>query len=88
MSRHCCAESVFRSFLEIASATAVNMHFNTTRHHSHTLHVNDVGSNDCQVAVGHFQYLVVTQYYTAILEPPLWGQDAAIDNLCKHIFRI
>ena len=76
------AECLFLTFLEIAAATTVNVHFNTTGNNVHALGINDFGTDNCEVAVGNLKNLVISQNDAAVLQPTLRGEDACVDNLC------
>ena len=76
------AECLFLALLEIAAATTVNVHFNTTGDNVHALGINDFGTDNCEVAVGNLKNLVISQNDATILQPTLRGEDACVDNLC------
>ena len=47
------AESLFRSFLEVGSATAMHMHLYESGHNIHTFGIYEFSPDDCQVTVGY-----------------------------------
>ena len=78
------AESLFGTLHKVASTTAMNVHFDAARHNGATLRINDFGTLNVQVVVANgFDFVTFNNYRTA-LEPTLWGENAAINDLLKH----
>ena len=84
MSLDCSAESFFCSFHEVATATTMDVDFNTAGNNIHTLCVNNLCANYCKVTVCNFKNLVIAHDNRTVLQPALRGQDLAIDDLLKH----
>ena len=66
MSLNSCAESLFRSFLEVSSPTAVHVHLYESGHNIHAFGINEFRPDDCQIAVGDFKYFAVAQNDTTV----------------------
>ena len=79
------AECLFASFHEVASAAAVNVHFDATGHHAATLCIDDFSSNNGQAAIFYGFNLVVFNDDRTSFNPSLRGEDAAVDDLLQHI---
>ena len=78
----CYLESFGCGFGKIVSATTVAVHADIARHDVHAFGINHFGTDDSQVAVGHFQNLSVADEYGTVFQPPLRGEDFSIDYLC------
>ena len=62
-----------------AFKTAVEAH---AKHGTHAFGVDEVCSDDGQIAVRHFQNLVISQNDATVLEPSLRCQNLTIYDLC------
>ena len=60
MSSNRLAESLLRSFSKIVSTTSMSMHTNIPRNDVHATGINLFSTNQRQIAVCHFQYMIVT----------------------------
>ena len=78
------AECVLSTLHEVASAAAVRVYFDAARQYVHAFDVDERSADNGQVAVGYFQNLSVADQDGTILQPPLWGEDAGIDELSQH----
>ena len=67
MSCTCYTESLFCAFLEVTTATAMDMHLYATGNYVHALGIDDIGTDDGKIAIGNFKYLIVSQDDAAIL---------------------
>ena len=81
MGGNCNTEGLFGTFHKITASTTVNMDFYSARHDIHTFSVYQSGSYHCQIAVSHFQNLIIAYQNRTVFQPALWGKDLAIYNL-------
>ena len=87
MSSHSTVESLFRTFLEIITATAMYIHCDKSRYDIHTFGINHRSTDHSQVAVSHFQYFTITDQDGTIFQPTLRCQDLSVYYLCQHNFQ-
>jgi len=59
MSFDSCSESLFRTFHKIPSAATMNVDFHSAGDNVHSFGINQFGSDNGKVAVGHFQNFIV-----------------------------
>ena len=81
VSGYRCPERFFGTFHKVTASTAVNMNFYSARHDIHAFSVYQSGSYHCQIAVSHFQNLVIAYQNRTVFQPALWGKDLTIYNL-------
>ena len=81
VSFHSSLECFRCAFLEVSATTSVNVHIDESGHDIHAFCVDEVSSDDGQIAVCHLEYLVVSKDDAAVLEPSLRGQDFCINDL-------
>ena len=77
----CTTESLFRSFHEVATATAVNVDFHAAGNNVHTFGINYFCAYYCKVAVCNLKNLVIAYDNRSVLQPALRSQNLGIDNL-------
>ena len=76
------AESVFASLHEVAPSTTMCVDFHTAGDDVGSLGIDERRSHNGQVAVGHFQNLIVPDEHRAVFQPALRGKNAGVNNLC------
>lgn len=75
-------ESIYRTFLKITTSTTMYVHLYASWHDIHATGIDQVGSNDGQVTIGHLEDLIVTQDDRTILQPSLRSEYLTVYNLC------
>ncbi len=78
---HRCTESVFATFYEVASATAMRVHINAAGNNIASLGIDDFGSYNVQVDVRDSPDLVAVRNDGAAIKPSFRREDATIDKL-------
>ena len=78
---HRSTESVFATFYEVASATAMRVHINAAGNDIASLGIDDFGSYNVQVDVRDGPYLVAVRNDGAAIKPSFRREDATIDKL-------
>ena len=67
-----CTESFLCAFGKVVSAASVYVHAYKAGDDVHSLGINQLGTDEGQVAICHFQYLSVTHQYGTLVQPSPW----------------